>query len=191
MAKNRFSCKTQMAFTTSKLASSKAPKVRAIAQDTLFKKLFLNSSDFHLVSLFVSSSPSNRQRISKNKNVYYSRIFKYSSRAPSPTGRRGFRRNLVCSGGVVLDIQFKLKRLYGSSSCSQLHVKRSWIMRSLRRDVDVDLDLDLKFWNGVYVRGGVLGGGGVYALLVVPGWEEEENWRTWLSTADVYTKIRK
>ena len=133
-----------MAFTTSKLASSKAPKVRAIAQDTLFKKLFLNSSDFHLVSLFVSSSPSNRQRISKNKNVYYSRIFKYSSRAPSPTGRRGFRRNLVCSGGVVLDIQFKLKRLYGSSSCSQLHVKRSWIMRRVRRDVDVDLDLDLK-----------------------------------------------
>ena len=174
-----------MAFTTSKLASSKAPKVRAIAQDTLFKKLFLNSSDFHLVSLFVSSSPSNRQRISKNKNVYYSRIFKYSSRAPSPTGRRGFRRNLVCSGGVVLDIQFKLKRLYGSSSCSQLHVKRSWIMRRVRRDVD----LDLKFWNGVYVREGVLGGGGVYALLV-PGWEEE-NWRTWLSTADVYTKIRK
>ena len=31
-----FSCKTQMAFTTSKLASSKAPKVRAIAQDKLF-----------------------------------------------------------------------------------------------------------------------------------------------------------
>ena len=56
MAKNRFSCKTQMAFTTSKLASSKAPKVRAIAQDTLFKKLFLNSSNFHLVSLFVSST---------------------------------------------------------------------------------------------------------------------------------------
>ena len=62
-------------------------------------------------------------------------------------------------------------------------------MRRVRRDVDVDLDLDLKFWNGVYVREGVLGGGGVYALLV-PGWEEE-NWRTWLSTADVYTKIRK
>ena len=191
MAKNRFSCKTQMAFTTSKLASSKAPKVRAIAQDTLFKKLFLNSSGFSLGFTFCQqSSPSfNRQRISKNKNVY-SRIFKYSSRAPSPTGRRGFRRNLVCSGGVVLDIQFKLKRLYGSSSCSQLHVKRSWIMRRVRRDVDVDLDLDLKFWNGVYVREGVLGGGGVYALLVVPGWEEE-NWRTWLSTADVYTKIRK
>lgn len=56
LAKNRFSCKTQMAFTTSKLASSKAPKVRAIAQDTLFKKLFLNSSNFHLVSLFVSST---------------------------------------------------------------------------------------------------------------------------------------
>ena len=39
-------------------------------------------------------------------------------------------------------------------------------MRRVRRDVDVDLDLDLKFWNGVYVREGVLGGGGVYALLL-------------------------
>lgn len=126
LAKNRFSCKTQMAFTTSKLASSKAPKVRAIAQDTLFKKTVFKLFGFSLGFTFCQqSSPSfNRKRISKNKNVY-SRIFKYSSRAPSPTGRRGFRRNLVCSGGVVLDIQFKLKRLYGSSSCSQLHVKRS------------------------------------------------------------------
>jgi hypothetical protein len=46
LAKNRFSCKTQMAFTTSKLASSKAPKVRAIAQYT-FKKLFLTFLRIH------------------------------------------------------------------------------------------------------------------------------------------------
>ena len=44
LAKNLFSCKTQMAFTTSKLASSKAPNVRAIAQDKLFKQTDLKLS---------------------------------------------------------------------------------------------------------------------------------------------------
>ena len=53
LAKNLFLCKTQMAFTTSKLASSKAPNDRAIAQDKLFKKLILNSPEFKLQVSFV------------------------------------------------------------------------------------------------------------------------------------------
>ena len=119
MAKNRFSCKIQMAFTTSKLASSKAPKVRAIAQDTFKLLKFFGFTRYDSSEVSFRSVPTVKE-FSKIKMSFKFTNFFLNIQA----GRKQEDSGEIWSGGV-LDIKFKLKRLYGSSSCSQLHVKRS------------------------------------------------------------------